>query len=214
MNYLWGIMMLIGVVYGTLTGNLEAVTEQALSSAKEAVSLCITMAGVMAFWVGMMQIADSAGIIKQAVKALNPVISFLFPNLSKEHPARKPIATNIVANVLGLGWAATPAGLEAMKALSGEKQEETIVERVANAGKIKEGMGESPGRIATDTMCDFLILNISSLQLIPVNIIAYRSQYGSVNPSYIVGPAIVATALSTLAAVLFIKIRQLIGRHL
>lgn len=214
MNYLWGIMMLIGVVYGTLTGNLEAVTEQALSSAKEAVSLCITMAGVMAFWVGMMQIADSAGIIKQAVKALNPVISFLFPNLSKEHPARKPIATNIVANVLGLGWAATPAGLEAMKALSGEKQEKTIVERVANAGKIKEGMGESHGRIATDTMCDFLILNISSLQLIPVNIIAYRSQYGSVNPSYIVGPAIVATALSTLAAVLFIKIRQLIGRHL
>lgn len=214
MNYLWGIMMLIGVVYGALTGNLEAVTEQALSSAKEAVSLCITMAGVMAFWVGMMQIADSAGIIKQAVKALNPVISFLFPNLSKEHPARKPIATNIVANVLGLGWAATPAGLEAMKALSGEKQEKTIVERVANAGKIKEGMGESPGRIATDTMCDFLILNISSLQLIPVNIIAYRSQYGSVNPSYIVGPAIVATALSTLAAVLFIKIRQLIGRHL
>ena len=214
MNYLWGIMMLIGVVYGALTGNLEAVTEQALSSAKEAVSLCITMAGVMAFWVGMMQIADSAGIIKQAVKALNPVISFLFPDLSKEHPARKPIATNIVANVLGLGWAATPAGLDAMKALSGEKQEKTIVERVANAGKIKEGMGESPGRIATDTMCDFLILNISSLQLIPVNIIAYRSQYGSVNPSYIVGPAIVATALSTLAAVLFIKIRQLIGRHL
>ena len=214
MNYLWGIMMLIGVVYGALTGNLEAVTEQALSSAKEAVSLCITMAGVMAFWVGMMQIADSAGIIKQAVKALNPVISFLFPNLSKEHPARKPIATNIVANVLGLGWAATPAGLDAMKALSGEKQEKTIVERVANAGRIKEGMGESSGRIATDTMCDFLILNISSLQLIPVNIIAYRSQYGSVNPSYIVGPAIVATALSTLAAVLFIKIRQLIGRHL
>lgn len=214
MNYLWGIMMLIGVVYGALTGNLEAVTEQALSSAKEAVSLCITMVGVMAFWVGMMQIADSAGIIKQAVKALNPVISFLFPDLSKEHPARKPIATNIVANVLGLGWAATPAGLDAMKALSGEKQEKTIVERVANAGRIKEGMGESSGRIATDTMCDFLILNISSLQLIPVNIIAYRSQYGSVNPSYIVGPAIVATALSTLAAVLFIKIRQLIGRHL
>ena len=214
MNYLWGIMMLIGVVYGALTGNLEAVTEQALSSAKEAVSLCITMAGVMAFWVGMMQIADSAGIIKQAVKALNPVISFLFPDLSKEHPARKPIATNIVANVLGLGWAATPAGLDAMKALSGEKQEKTIVERVANAGRIKEGMGESSGRIATDTMCDFLILNISSLQLIPVNIIAYRSQYGSVNPSYMVGPAIVATALSTLAAVLFIKIRQLIGRHL
>lgn len=194
MNYLWGIMMLIGVVYGALTGNLEAVTEQALSSAKEAVSLCITMAGVMAFWVGMMQIADSAGIIRQAAKALDPVISFLFPTLSKSHPARKPIATNMVANVLGLGWAATPAGLEAMKALDAERY-------------------EAPDHIATDAMCDFLILNISSLQLIPVNIIAYRSQYGSVNPSYIVGPAIIATTLSTLAAVVFIKLRQAVGRH-
>lgn len=194
MNYLWGIMMLIGVVYGALTGNLEAVTEQALSSAKEAVSLCITMAGVMAFWVGMMQIADSAGIIRQAARALDPVISFLFPTLSKSHPARKPIATNMVANVLGLGWAATPAGLEAMKALDAERYEE-------------------PDHIATDIMCDFLILNISSLQLIPVNIIAYRSQYGSVNPSYIVGPAIIATTLSTLAAVVFIKLRQAVGRH-
>lgn len=194
MNYLWGIMMLIGVVYGALTGNLEAVTEQALSSAKEAVSLCITMAGVMAFWVGMMQIADSAGIIRQAARALDPVISFLFPALSKNHPARKPIATNMVANVLGLGWAATPAGLEAMKALDAERYEE-------------------PDHIATDAMCDFLILNISSLQLIPVSIIAYRSQYGSVNPSYIVGPAIIATTLSTLAAVVFIKLRQAVGRH-
>lgn len=205
MNYLWGIMMLIGVVYGALTGNLEAVTEQALSSAKEAVSLCITMAGVMAFWVGMMQIADSAGIIRQAAKALDPVISFLFPALSKSHPARKPIATNMVANVLGLGWAATPAGLEAMKALDAERYEEQVY--------ADRDTGKRTDHIATDTMCDFLILNISSLQLIPVSIIAYRSQYGSVNPSYIVGPAIIATTLSTLAAVVFIKLRQAVGRH-
>lgn len=253
MNYLWGIMMLIGVVYGALTGNLEAVTEQALSSAKEAVSLCITMTGVMAFWVGMMQIADSAGIIRQAAKALDPVISFLFPALSKNHPARKPIATNMVANVLGLGWAATPAGLEAMKALDAERYEEQVyADRDAgkhttratsahtdgDAGKPATHMtsvhadrdtgkhatrvmsahtdrdiGKRTDHIATDTMCDFLILNISSLQLIPVSIIAYRSQYGSVNPSYIVGPAIIATTLSTLAAVVFIKLRQAVGRH-
>lgn len=237
MNYLWGIMMLIGVVYGALTGNLEAVTEQALSSAKEAVSLCITMAGVMAFWVGMMQIADSAGIIRQAAKALDPVISFLFPALSKNHPARKPIATNMVANVLGLGWAATPAGLEAMKALDAERYEEKVyaergvgkhATRATSAhtdgdtGKhathvtsahTDRDTGKRTDHTATDTMCDFLILNISSLQLIPVSIIAYRSQYGSVNPSYIVGPAIIATTLSTLAAVVFIKLRQAVGRH-
>lgn len=221
MNYLWGIMMLIGVVYGALTGNLEAVTEQALSSAKEAVSLCITMAGVMAFWVGMMQIADSAGIIRQAAKALDPVISFLFPALSKNHPARKPIATNMVANVLGLGWAATPAGLEAMKALDAERYEEQVYAD-RDTGKHTTHMtsahtdgdtGKRTDHIATDAMCDFLILNISSLQLIPVSIIAYRSQYGSVNPSYIVGPAIIATTLSTLAAVVFIKLRQAVGRH-
>lgn len=221
MNYLWGIMMLIGVVYGALTGNLEAVTEQALSSAKEAVSLCITMAGVMAFWVGMMQIADSAGIIRQAARVLDPVISFLFPTLSKSHPARKPIATNMVANVLGLGWAATPAGLEAMKALDAERYEEQVYAD-RDTGKHTTHMtsahtdgdiGKRTDHIATDTMCDFLILNISSLQLIPVNIIAYRSQYGSVNPSYIVGPAIIATTLSTLAAVVFIKLRQAVGRH-
>lgn len=210
MNYLWGIMMLIGVVYGALTGNLEAVTEQALSSAKEAVSLCITMAGVMAFWVGMMQIADSAGIIRQAARALDPVISFLFPALSKNHPARKPIATNMVANVLGLGWAATPAGLEAMKALDAERYEEQVY---ADRDTGKRATRARTDHIATDAMCDFLILNISSLQLIPVSIIAYRSQYGSVNPSYIVGPAIIATTLSTLAAVVFIKLRQAVGRH-
>lgn len=192
MNYLWGAMMLIGVVYGALTGNLAQVTDQALVSAKEAVTLCITMAGVMAFWVGIMQIAEHAGFIQKAARYMNPLLSFLFPSLPKDHPARKPIATNMIANFLGLGWAATPAGLSAMKELKGVSRSEK----------------------ATDAMCDFLIINISSLQLIPVNIIAYRSQYGSVNPAYIVGPAILATIISTVAAVLFIKIRQLVGKRI
>lgn len=191
MNYLWGIMIIIGVVYGALTGNLAAVTEQALSSAKEAVSLCLTMAGVMAFWVGIMEIAQDIGLIQGMSRALSPVLSFLFPELPKKHPARPHIATNIIANIFGLGWAATPAGLSAMKELKGEQEME----------------------YASATMCDFLILNISSLQLIPVNIIAYRSQYGSVNPSGITGPAILATLVSTICAVLFIRIRYLLGRH-
>jgi spore maturation protein A len=101
--------------------------------------------------------------------------------------------------MLGLGWAATPAGLEAIKALAGEEETEKVT---------------GSERVATDAMCDFLILNISSLQLIPVSIIAYRSQYGSVNPSEIVGPAMLATSVSTLAAVVFIKIRQAVGRNL
>lgn len=193
MNYLWGIMIIIGVVYGALSGNLAAVSEQALSSAKEAVTLCITMAGIMAFWVGMMEIAEDIGLIRSLSRKLTPVLTFLFPDLPKEHPARPHIATNIIANIFGLGWAATPAGLEAMKALNKEES-------------------ETQG-VATDTMCDFLILNISSLQIIPVNIIAYRSQYGSVNPAMITGPAILATLCSTAAAVLFIRLHHRLHRH-
>lgn len=190
MNYLWGGMIIIGVVYGALTGNLGAVTDQALSSAKEAITLCITMAGAMAFWVGIMRIAERAGMVERAAHRMGPVLSFLFPSVPKDSEARTYIATNMVANILGLGWAATPAGLSAMKELK---------KLDARAGR------------ATDAMCDFLILNISSLQLIPVNIIAYRSQYGSVNPTAIVGPAIIATLISTGAAIIFIKVRQLAG---
>ena len=187
MNYLWGGMIIIAVIYGALTGNLDAVTDQALSSAKEAVRLCITMAGAMAFWVGIMRIAEKAGMVNRAASALAPLLGFLFPTVPKDSFARRYIATNMVANFLGLGWAATPAGLSAMKEL--------------------KRLEETEGR-ATSAMCDFLIINISSLQLIPVNIIAYRSQYGSVSPAAIVGPAILATSVSTLAAVVFIKIRQ------
>lgn len=192
MNYLWGGMIVIGVVYAILTGNLDAVTEQALVSAKEAISLCITMAGAMAFWVGIMRIAERAGMIERAAQKMGPILTFLFPSVPKSGRARTQIATNMVANVLGLGWAATPAGLSAMKELR----------------KLEVDTGA-----ATDAMCDFLILNISSLQLIPVSIIAYRSQYGSVAPASIVGPGILATLASTGAAVIFIKVRQMIGRH-
>lgn len=189
MNYLWGGMIVIGVIYGALTGRLDAVTDQALSSAKEAVTLCITMAGVMAFWVGIMRIAERAGMVEHAAHKLNPIITFLFPEVPKGCPARVHIATNMAANLLGLGWAATPAGLSAMKELKKLDAENSR---------------------ASDAMCDFLIINISSLQLIPVNMIAYRSQYGSVNPAAVVGPAIIATAVSTGAAVLFIKLRHLL----
>ena len=189
MNYLWAFMILIGVVFAAFSGNLPAVTEAALNSAKEAVTLCITMTGVMSFWVGLMKIAEKTGIIAGLSKRMNPILRFFFPDIPKDHPANEYIATNIIANVFGLGWAATPAGLKAMKSL--EELEESRRERAVPRG------------VASTEMCTFLILNISSLQLIPVNVIAYRSQYGSVNPTEIVGPAIVATVISTMAAALF-----------
>lgn len=188
MNYIWGIMIILAILYGTVNGTLGQVGEAALNSSKEAVSLCITMIGIMSFWVGIMEIAKTSGMIRGISRKMRPVIRFLFPGLSEDSKARDYIISNMIANILGLGWAATPAGLKAMEELAKEQK-----------SSLKE-------KAASNEMCVFLILNISSLQLIPVNIIAYRSQYGSVNPTAVIAPGLVATTISTLTAVTFCKI--------
>ena len=195
MNYLWAGMILIGIIYGTVTGNIDAVSDAFLSSAKEAVTLCITMLGVMALWTGIMEIAKEAGLIRSISRRIRPLIHFLFPGIPEGHEAQNHITTNFIANFLGLGWAATPAGLKAMESLA-ELEEE----------RRKNRSRSMPCGTASNEMCTFLIMNISSLQLIPVNVIAYRAQYGSVNPTAIVGPGIVATAVSTGMAVIFCKV--------
>ena len=223
LNYIWAAMIVLGIIFGALNGNMKAVTEAALDSAGEAVSLCISMAGVMALWVGLMEVAESSGLILKLTRMLSPFVSFMFPGVPKGHKARDYISMNIIANILGLGWACTPAGLKAMEELAKLEEERGTVgyapEGVgifADGRKMrnKEGKsgGEMPlgtngkgGRVASNEMCTFLILNISSLQLIPVNMIAYRSQYGSVNPAGIIAPAIVATFISTLTAVVYCK---------
>lgn len=245
---MWAVMILAGILYGTFTGNLEAVTSKALDSAGEAVSLCITMAGVMALWMGTMEIGQQSGLMEKMTRGIRPLLHFLFPRIPKDHPALPYISTNIIANVLGLGWACTPAGLKAMEALAKLEEERKTpgyeTEQVYEAGH-EHGIGQrhEPGREngmereqetrrmyeikqeiekkeekkigmcpqerrASNEMCTFLILNISSLQLIPVNMIAYRSQYGSTNPAGIIAPALVATTVSTLAAILFCKIKD------
>ncbi len=196
LNYIWAFMILIGVGYGALTGNLEAVTGAALDSAGDAISLCLTMAGVVALWMGLMEIAKEAGLIRKLTEGIRPFLDFMFPRIPKAHPSRDYIATNIIANILGLGWACTPAGLKAMEEL-GRLQEER--------GEESPQKDRDTGRVASREMCNFLILNISSLQLIPVNMIAYRSQFGSSNPAVIIAPAIVATLISTAVAILFCK---------
>lgn len=220
MNYLWAFMILGGVVFSAFYGTLPAVTGAVLDSAKEAVTLCITMAGVMSFWMGLMRIAEKCGIITDLSRKLKPVLRFLFPKIPPDHIANEYIATNMIANVFGLGWAATPAGLKAMESL--EKLEESRREQQIKVSRIQnentrtraqrtqnKKINPIPRGTANDEMCTFLIINISSLQLIPVNIIAYRSQYGSVNPAEIIGPAILATAISTLTGVIFCKFAQI-----
>lgn len=203
LNYLWAGMILVGIIFAACTGRMPDVTNAAIDASKEAITLCITMMGVMSFWVGLMEIATKAGIIKSVSKKMRPIIRFLFPRLPPDHSAAEHITTNMIANILGLGWAATPAGLKAMDGLAELERERGNPEY---QDKKRLLGGASKGRTASNEMCTFLIINISSLQLIPVNIIAYRSQYGSVNPAAIVGAAIVATSISTLAGVIYAKL--------
>ena len=208
LNYLWGIMILAGVIYGAIHGRMPEITEAALTSAQEAVTLCITMTGVMSLWVGLMEIAEKAGLIEAATRKIQPFVQLMFPRIPKEHPSRKYITMNIIANIFGLGWAATPAGLKAMEELAKLEGERGNPAYVASSGSRIEVAGGKTGRIASNEMCTFLILNISSLQLIPVNMIAYRQQYGSVNPAGIIAPAIVATFVSTAVAVVYCKVKD------
>ena len=187
LNKLWGFMIVTGIVIAVFTGKTGEVGTAALDSSKEAVTLCITMLGVMSLWTGLMNIAKKAGIIDALTRGLRPVLALLFPGVPKEHAANEYMAANIISNMLGLGWAATPAGLKAMEELK----------------KLNQG-----SHIASADMCTFLIVNISSLQLIPVNIIAYRSQYGSVSPTSIIGMGLVATMASTAAGIVFATVAR------
>ena len=182
-NYIWSLLILIGLVVGSMNGNIASMSDSILSSSKEAIELCILMFGVVGLWSGIMNVAVSLGITNKLQSLLSPFLSFLFPNLTNPK-AREYISANITANILGLGWASTPSGLKAMEELQKE-----------NPSK----------HTATNEMCSFLILNISSLQLIPINLTAYRTQYGSVHPADIILPGIIATCCSTLTAVIYIK---------
>ena len=188
LNILWVIMIAGGIFFAAFHGTMGQITESFISSSTEAVNLCIFMLGVIGVWNGMMEIAVKSGLMKKIAKTMYPFIHWLFPDIPPRHKANEYIAANMAANILGLGWAATPAGLKAMRELQ----------------KLEEGGGR-----ASDMMCAFLVLNISSLQLVPINMIAYRSQYGSVNSAAVVLPAICATMISTMAGIVFIKIMEI-----
>ena len=187
LKFLWGAMILIGVIWGAFHGTLGTVTENVLAGTRDAVSLCITMLGILSFWSGILKIGERAGLLERFSRGLRPLIRLLFPQVPPGHPAEQAMSVNIIANMLGLGWAATPAGLKAMESL------DTLNDRKG---------------IATNSICTFLILNMSSLQLIPINMIDYRSQYGSVSPAAIVMPALLATAVSTVVGILAAKVLE------
>jgi spore maturation protein A len=178
--------MLLSLLVAALTGQIGEMSTALIESSEEAITLGLSILGVISLWTGLIKIAENSGLMEALEKKLRPVLHWLFPDIPPGHPAYRYIAANILANLIGLGWAATPPGLKAMESL--------------------QSLNEQHPKKASRSMCAFLILNMSSLQLIPVNMLAYRLRYGSANPSEIVGPAILATTVSTFVAIVFIKV--------
>lgn len=180
-HYIWLFMILSGAVAGVAQGKIELVTAAALNGAKDAIAVCFGLISVLVFWLGMMRIAQDAGLLQKLAVVMRPVAKFLFPSVPKDHPAMGYILSNMSANLFGLGNAATPMGLKAMEEL--------------------QKLNPNP-KVATSAMCTLLALNTSGLTLIPTTIIAIRMKHGSLDPTEIIGPTILATCCSTFIAVM------------
>ena len=181
MNLLWGGMLLIGILYGAINGRMQEITDAVLSASREAVTLCMTMTGILAFWQGLMEVAKDAGLTEQLCRKIRPLIRFLFPKIPADHPAYESISMNFIANFLGLGMAATPAGLKAMKDLES-------LEEKRRSGRLPDSQPVPRGTASRATR----------------TVSGCRS--ASVTPAAITFPAILATAVSTGVAVIFCRV--------
>jgi spore maturation protein A len=179
-NYIWVVMTLIGLGFAMMNGTMAEVNEAIFTGAKEAVALCIGLVSILVFWLGMMRIAEDSGLLSKLSSLFRPLVSKLFPEVPSNHPAMGYILSNMIANMFGLGNAATPLGIKAMEEL-----------KELNGGK-KE---------TSRSMITFLAINTASITLIPTTVIAIRMNYNSANPTDIVGPTLVATAVSAVAAI-------------
>ncbi|CAN5394349.1 hypothetical protein BH20VER3_BH20VER3_16360 [soil metagenome] len=187
LNYIWLALVLLAVTIGGWTGHLKEVTDGAFEGAKTAVTIALGLIGIMALWLGVMRLAERAGLVQKLARLLRPVMSRLFPGVPNDHPAMGSMLMNMAANMLGLGNAATPLGLRAMRDL--------------------EKLNPHPGR-ATNAMCTFLAINTSSVQLIPTTAIAILVAAGSNNPTAIVGTSLLATLCAATVAITSVKLLE------
>lgn len=179
-NYIWVAMTIIGLAFAMINGTMAEVNEAVFTGAKEAVTLCIGLISILVFWLGMMRIAEDSGLLSKLSALFRPLVTKLFPEVPPHHPAMGYILSNMIANMFGLGNAATPLGIKAMEEL-----------KQLNHGKAE----------ASRSMITFLAINTASITLIPTTVIAIRMNYNSANPTDIVGPTLVATAVSAVAAI-------------
>lgn len=178
-NYIWVGLLVIGIVFAMFNGTMEEVNIAILKGASDSVTIVISLVSVLVFWLGLMRIVEQSGLLDKLIKFFRPAIAKLFPEIPSNHPAMGYILSNMIANLFGLGNAATPLGLKAMeqmKALHGDRDD------------------------ASRSMITFLALNTSSITLIPTTVIAIRMKYGAVSPTDIVIPTIIATIISGIFA--------------
>lgn len=180
-NYIWAALAIIGIVFAAINGTMDEVNKAIFSGVKEAVTICIGLISVLVFWLGMMKIAEQAGLLRKLTNLFRPIVAKLFPEVPKNHPAMGYILSNMIANIFGLGNAATPLGIKAMEEL-----------KRLNGGK----------NTASNSMITFLALNTSCITLIPTTVIAIRMNYHSASPTDIVGPTIIATIFSCIGGIL------------
>ena len=191
LNILWPIFIIISFAYAIFSGNVDKLNESIFSSTSESVNLCISLLGTICLWNGIMQIAHKTSIIDRLTNLLKPAMNFLFPELKQEKEIQKEISLNVIANILGLGNAATPLGLKAMKSMQKKNPKKDTL---------------------TNSMITFIVLNTASLQIIPTTVIAIRSSMNSKNPTSIVFPVWIATICAAIAGItatkLFIKLTE------
>lgn len=191
LNILWPIFIIISFAYAIFSGNVDKLNESIFSSTSESVNLCISLLGTICLWNGIMQIANKTSIIDRLTNLLKPTMNFLFPELKQEKEIQKEISLNVIANILGLGNAATPLGLKAMKSMQKKNPKKDTL---------------------TNSMITFIVLNTASLQIIPTTVIAIRSSMNSKNPTSIVFPVWIATICAAIAGItatkLFIKLTE------
>ncbi len=180
-NYIWAAMIIFGMIVAVIKGRMEQVSHALLQSGQEAVTLCLGLVAILVFWLGMMKVAEQAGLLNALQKLLGPFLRRLFPEVPKDHPALGYIISNTVMNFFGLGNAATPMGIKAMSEL-----------------KKLNGNSDNPSR----SMITLLALNTAGLTLIPTTVIAIRMKYGSTSPEAILLPTFLATCCATLAAII------------
>lgn len=185
LNIIWPIFIIISYIYAIFTGKVNEINNSVFESCESAVKLTITFLGTMCLWSGIMQIAKKTTLVDKLTQFLNPIMKLIFPDIPKESPIHKEISMNIVANILGLGNAATPLGLKAMKSLQKENPKKDTL---------------------TNSMAMFIIINTASIQIIPTTVIAIRSSLGSTNPTSIIIPVWVATICAAVAGIVTAKI--------